>query len=627
MIFFHALPDYFKSGFIGVDIFFIISGFLISEIIFRMLRNNEFSYLEFYKRRILRIFPALITVLLTSLIFGFFLLFPSEYESLGKHVLGGGSFISNIFYWLEMGYFDILSSLKPLLHLWSLGVEEQFYIFWPILLVFFFKKNRKTILMMSVLFIVSLTFNLYLGTKNPPAGFYLPFTRFWEFLSGAILAHINFYNGGILNIISKNFKKNNLTLNTISFIGLGLFILAFFIINTENFQKGYNILLVFGIFLIIAGGKESIINKNILSNKALVYIGVISYPLYLWHWPLLSFARIINAKEQSLTVTILLVIFSFVLSWATYLFIEKPLRFSNNKKIPFVLCLIMLFICVSGYIIYKNNGFKFRFPNQEKVLSFKNNDANSRAVKKLANNDNFCKKLYDINTEHYNCFISGKGSSSVFIIGDSRAQAIYSAYEDSLVKKGYRVVLLGLPGCPYILPETFNKKVNQASCNESYQKVISIINNENPKSIIISNNGLRFGNEYLEEGMNKTINSLPKNIQIFWVTDTPNLPFNLNRCLSRIPFSGEPLKDCSFPAEDWTSLLLDYKNLVEKISKENKQIKIIDPTSALCSDNKCFVLLNGNFVYRDYGFHLSWLGGRLLLNKHPIAQFFPDLKK
>ncbi len=190
---FHVFPDLFPGGFIGVDVFFVISGFLISGIIIGNLEKGSFSLVGFYSRRIRRIFPALAVVLVACWAFGWFVLLTDEYKQLGKHIAGGAGFISNILFWRESGYFDSAADRKPLLHLWSLGIEEQFYIIWPLLMSLAFRRKLKLVSMMLLLAVISFLVNIG-GIRGNAAGlFYSPVTRFWELLIGCILAYQVYY--------------------------------------------------------------------------------------------------------------------------------------------------------------------------------------------------------------------------------------------------------------------------------------------------------------------------------------------------------------------------------------------------------------------------------------------------
>ena len=310
---FHAFPNWFKGKFIGVDIFFVISGYLISTIIFKNLDKRTFSFKEFYIRRIKRIFPALILILISCFVFGWFALLPDEYKQLGKHILGSTGFVQNMVLWDESGYFDNSAETKPLLHIWSLGVEEQFYFLWPLFIWFAWK--RKINLFLATVFIALISFILNIKgiNENFVATFYSPHTRFWELLSGGLLAWINLYGESVFQkwkvkgssfptIIHKNFTLDEKVVldNVLSFLGIILLCCGFGIINKElNFPGNWAIIPVLGTVLIICSGSDSWVNRVVLSNRIAVWFGLISFPLYLWHWPILSFIRIIESQTPS----------------------------------------------------------------------------------------------------------------------------------------------------------------------------------------------------------------------------------------------------------------------------------------------------------------------------------------
>jgi hypothetical protein len=347
VVVFHAFPALMKGGFIGVDVFFVISGFLISTIILESLNRGAFSFKEFYARRIKRIFPALIIVLTACLIFGWFSLLPEELNQLGKHVAAGASFVSNLVLWSESGYFDNLAEKKPLLHLWSLGIEEQFYLFWPFLLWAAWKSKLNLFFIIFLLLIASFTLNIWLIPANPIATFYSPLTRFWELLCGSVLALYTIRKANVSNVNSHFFiSKENLSSqleskivkkfvspSLVSFVGLGFLVTGFCLINKNLKFPGYWALFpVLGSVMIILPGSKAWLNRKVLSNKILVWFGLISFPLYLWHWPLLSFGRILYSDTPPLNYRVLAVLLSVFLAWITMKFVERPLRFGAHKS-------------------------------------------------------------------------------------------------------------------------------------------------------------------------------------------------------------------------------------------------------------------------------------------------------
>ncbi len=380
MVLFHAFPKLLKGGFIGVDIFFVISGYLITTIILENLESGNFSFKEFYARRIRRIFPALILVLLASTILGWVYLLATQYQQLGKHIAAGAAFLSNFILWSEAGYFDNAAKMKPLLHLWSLGIEEQFYIIWPFIVWLTWKLKFNIIIMLLAVIGPSFILNLYIVTDDQVAAFYSPQTRFWELLCGGLLASLNFYKIDVQNkiapILGKALEQNKHTLrlkqtdnllpNVLASLAMLLLILGLIHIRkTVDFPGTWALLPVMSAMLFILAGPTAYINRKILANKICVWFGLISFPLYLWHWLLISFAHIIEPGHLSNLKLLSLVAVSILLSWGTYIFAEKPVRFGNHKSLKTGTLIIgMIIIGGLGYIIHADNGYPLRQVNK-----------------------------------------------------------------------------------------------------------------------------------------------------------------------------------------------------------------------------------------------------------------------
>jgi len=337
---YHAFPSVLPGGFAGVDVFFVISGYLITGIIVDDLERGRFTYRNFYWRRIRRIFPALILVLAACLALGWLVLLPDEYAQLGKHVAAGAGFVSNIALWREAGYFDSAAELKPLLHLWSLGVEEQYYLVWPLLLLLF---RRHMGWMIVVLGAASFALNIWMVHTHPTAAFYLPFTRFWELLAGSYLAFA----------VRKEGSSRHL-----SILGMGLIVLGFILLEPQKAFPGWWALLpVLGAALLIRAGPQAWVNRRVLGHPAMVFVGLISYPLYLWHWPLLTYARIVHGGEPPVAFRLALLAASVLLAWLTYRLVEKPIRFSkiSGRAVP------ALATAMSALLIVGIFAFQARF--------------------------------------------------------------------------------------------------------------------------------------------------------------------------------------------------------------------------------------------------------------------------
>jgi peptidoglycan/LPS O-acetylase OafA/YrhL len=354
VVFYHAFPNAVPGGYVGVDIFFVISGFLISSILLKENAEGSFSFTAFYGRRIRRIFPALTVCLAAVLAYGFVPLLPSELAQLGKHVFFGAAFLSNIAIWSETGYFGIAATLKPLLHLWSLGIEEQFYILWPAVLWIAFRLKTAIGKLVVVLFLASFTINIWQSTTSIPDDFFLPASRFWEFLAGTALA------------LRHQIVLTPHVRSWISSAGFAVLLASILLFNSElSFPGWWALLPVNGALALIAAGPEALVNRTILSHRGAVFVGLISYSLYLWHWPLISYAYIIRlGKVPTPLMAVGLVIVSFLLAWATYHFIECPVRFGRHRhRRTRIVAACMAALGVCGLAVWTENGFPGRFPS------------------------------------------------------------------------------------------------------------------------------------------------------------------------------------------------------------------------------------------------------------------------
>jgi peptidoglycan/LPS O-acetylase OafA/YrhL len=323
VLIFHAFPTVLPSGFIGVDVFFVISGFLISGIILDGLARGTFSFVGFYARRVRRIFPALTIVCAVSVVFGWFSLMPDEFRSLGKHVVGGAAFLSNLVLLKESGYFDVDARLKPLLHLWSLGIEEQYYLIWPALLYGCRGRRIVTAVSIATVGVGSFALNLHFTHSNASWAYYLPLTRFFELMIGSALAFAlrNRQSDSAVSLVRPS-NGSNLK----SAIGAVVLIVCFiFIDERQPFPGWWALLVCAGVALLIDAGPCALLNQHFLASRPMVGIGLISYPLYLWHWPILAFGNLIARKPGAVFAGTALLA-SFVLAWLTYRFIELPLR-------------------------------------------------------------------------------------------------------------------------------------------------------------------------------------------------------------------------------------------------------------------------------------------------------------
>jgi peptidoglycan/LPS O-acetylase OafA/YrhL len=355
---FHVFPTKVTGGFVGVDIFFVISGFLITGILLSDLARNSFSFAGFYARRVRRIFPALAVMLVACVVAGWLVLFPNDYQQLGKHIAAGAAFVANLVALHEAGYFDTSGAFKPLLHLWSLGVEEQFYLIWPPLLLMSWRWRNGPLVCASIVLVLSLFANLALSPIDQPTAFYLPITRFWELMAGALVAIAQSRNLSLGKEVWAGTREGLVACGMALILGSTLLL-----DEHRSFPGWWALFPTLGAALLILEGQSSVISKRVLGHPILVHIGLISYPLYLWHWPILVFVRTLHYEEPSRIERVLCIVAAFVLAELTFRYIEKPIRYGSRSlaKTAGVLLSVGLAGCL-GLAVFVGAGMPDRFP-------------------------------------------------------------------------------------------------------------------------------------------------------------------------------------------------------------------------------------------------------------------------
>ncbi|SJM90584.1 acyltransferase family protein [Crenothrix polyspora] len=607
---FHAFPEWLKGGFIGVDIFFVISGFLISRIILTDITRQHFSFRTFYTKRIKRIFPALIVVLSACFGVGWFILLPDEFKELGKHIAGGAGFVANLVLWSESGYFDNQAELKPLLHLWSLGIEEQFYFVWPVVLIIATKKRYNLLWLMLAFILASFVFNIRSVHTDPISDFYSPFTRFWELMAGSLLAYLSVLPGQSHRPLSptegrgdKNNKRSYASLlkNTAAFIGgLCIAIAVFYLDKTKAFPGWWAILPVLGATLLIFAGTTAWFNKKLLAHPALVFIGLISFPLYLWHWPLLSFARIMVLGTPTLALRLSLVAASIFLAWLTYRIVEQPIRFGANTHHKTTgLCVLLTLLLAVGYSTQTANGFAFRMQDKVDYSEFFAGLNYTHSHHLVALEHHEC-NFYDIEKSTPRAEIDSRcytphSKNVVFLWGDSHMQHLNYGLTHNL-PTDVSLLQAGASGCP---PTT--QRLNPdplQTCNKANQFILEKIQQLKPKVVILAQQKNHENNDY-----DKTILHLKAAgvAHIILVGPVPQWQPFLYKIMLRQHWMDYPQRmnthlDKAVLHTD-TLLHAKYNN-----SKEVRYVSLINP---LCDKHGCITYLNNDrkegLITYDYG--------------------------
>lgn len=586
VVLFHAFPSLLAGGFVGVDIFFVISGFLISSILIKELQVEKFSIANFYSRRVARIFPALITVMIACLLFGWFALLGDEYKLLAKHSIAGAGFVSNLVLWSETSYFDVTADTKPLLHLWSLGVEEQFYFVWPLLLLAIWRLRLHLPTAIGLLIAVSLVLNICQSVNNPTADFYSPQTRFWELLAGALLS-----------CLAERCSPSARLANVMSLAGAALIVLGLLTITSDHAFPGELALIpVCGAALLISAGARGVVNRTLLSNRLMVLVGLISYPLYLWHWPLLSFVRIIESETPAIYVRALAVIAAIAFAWATYQFVEKPVRAigSGSKTKTPGLVLLMLLTVMASIAIYVNEGFSSRV-GATPVAKFSNDIGRDPYIIYMNTKFSKCsnqklKELSSLDPVYgYRCFQSQPNTQiDTLIIGDSHAEHLLPGMADQL--KGVNVgafTQLELPGVD----------------SPQFTQALELISQDRHiKTIIISalwTDKIKPGVKDPELSITKTLKMLldsGKSVYLFG--DIPVFSFSPEKCKYGRRFSLSD-NNCEMPLQEHIKEKSYYLGILMDSIKAASRARFVPVDQFFCSEKTCSMANKNDLLYRD----------------------------
>lgn len=629
---FHAFGV--MGGFSGVDIFFVISGFLISTIIFESLEKSSFSFIEFYQRRIRRIFPSLLLVLVTCLIIGWLTFFADEYQELGKHVAAGAGFVSNLVLWSESGYFDSSAEKKVLLHLWSLGVEEQFYIFWPLLAYCLWKFRQHFLWLIFGLIALSFCLNVWLIYKDGVATFYSPLTRFWELLLGSCLAYLMLYRQAFITRI-------NSYPNTVGTIGF-LLVLSAIALFTKDlaFPGWWAVIPVMGASLLILSGQESWVGKNIFSNRILVWFGLISFPLYLWHWPLLVLAKM-TGNDSRLMIKIAMVL-AIVLAWVSYRYVERPIRYGKNQKRNTMLLMLgMLLVAIAGLTIYMSGGFASRIDDGQggklaaqyrSQLEWPESYNASAACIAQYGGDQYC--------------LVGDSSKppTIALIGDSHANHFYPGLNKYYQDQGSNLLFLGSGGCPpfFDIDRIPKPPAPNLNCYQRTSKLYQyVLHDPQIKKVFIAFlHNLTFESDFIFDdklqqiqGMDNyraTVLAFTRTVQaleaqgkeVILLYDMPELNHDVKECIFKRPFF-EQAGRCSLESIALKNNFDQYNSMIADVQKKT-HLKVFDTRPYLKGNFP--VDANGNLHYRD-ATHLSYAGSLFFADKYDFEENSRATKK
>ena len=629
---FHFTPGLIQGGFVGVDIFFVISGYLITNVLLLSLSDGNFSIADFYGRRVRRLFPALIAIFAASYLLGWFTLYSDEYKYLGKHMLAGAAFLSNFTLLNEGGYFDQAAEAKPLLHLWSLGIEEQFYIFWPLIL--WYANKRQLNLFVIALSIAAVSFYLSIATlrEHPLAAFYSPATRAWELLSGALLAYsgrnsspaepikTNISHSFIWLTIALNnieAKVGSITPNVQAMAGTLLVGCALIFTSKANVFPGWwAVLPVAGATLLISAGRSAWVNKVVLSNPTLVWFGMISYPLYLWHWPILYFARIIFGDELTRPVRLAAIILSVNLGWLTYRFIEKPIRLSRNRRAnTSIISLGLVTVACIGAITFHLEGFTSRYEEL-------NDYAHRQWTLKVPGTTD-CSSLVNATVDGY-C-AKTRSPARVAIIGDSHGGQLFHGFVTSGDPEFNKVVAIIGANCPPALG--VDTRVGCSQLNDI--AMAEVAKTTSLRYLVIGayytyiDRSNSPWSDRLIAGYRRTFdaaNAGGKGVRIIFVIDNPALKKTAEECVTiptpfRMRTAMKTYPDfCDGAIETDLMPRVEYLKFVARLQAEFPSVIFYDPRNVLCpSEGKCKLFNDSKLLMGDTN-HLSIYGSSYVVN-------------
>lgn len=601
VILFHAGFGWIPGGFLGVDIFFVISGYLITSILIKENTTQNFSLLSFYERRARRILPALFFVLSISTVAAWFIFSPNALIQYAESLIASVSFVANIYFWLTTNYFNADTTLKPLVHIWSLGIEEQFYFLFPLLFLFLWSKKKRLYIVLSLCFIISLISADLTSHTNPNSSFYLLHTRAWELLAGSFCA---FYLANRTRPPTHTFSQLN------SAIGLLAVVLSFLVISSTNHHPGLITLLpVLGTVFIILYANPRTWTARLLSLKPLVWIGLLSYSAYLWHQPLFAFTRFITfSATLELKTSLALIALTFVLAWMSWRFVEKPFRnrqFLSRKQIFLSsLLAILTAICFASYII-KNKGFINKYnPVQQVLLEFENTYLNHA----LQADACFLAPTEDSSLLGEHCKISP--DKPMALIGDSHGSAIWYG----LVKK-FPLARYSASGCAPIRGE--QAKAWWPLCPAVNDYNFKEIETKQPEAVFLHANW-QLRELRIDSGEENVIGTslrdsilhlqdIAPQTKIIVIGDVPQWPPSLITLLTQHAEQGLP--------DDWmqNSSYAELKKIEDKLKQHMpKEVLFISLLDLLCKPTgECLTLVpSNNPVYNkapitwDYG-HLS----------------------
>jgi len=631
VILFHAGFQMFSGGFVGVDIFFVISGYLITTIIIDDIEKNQFSVANFYERRARRILPALFFVILCCIPFAWIWMLPDELRTFSQSIISVIFFASNLFFWQKSGYFSASSEEMPLLHTWSLAVEEQYYVLFPVFLILTWRFGKNRVFWIIVgLAAISLALSEWGWRNKETANFYLSPMRAWELFAGSISAFI----------VRKHGVKS---FNSIALLGLGAIVFSIFTYDeTTPFPSFYSLVPVLGtVLLILYSGKETFVSR-FLSMRLIVGMGLISYSVYLWHQPVFAFAKIRLLNAPSTELMIFLCVLSILLGFLSWKYIEQPFR---NKKGLLKRRLGVFSVSFAGAVAFLIIGFGGQLQDGYKQRLDIPNSVYNSTTSSGRKYECFSKhNIHDV--DDWYCELgAGSAERSFAVFGDSHSLAIVRAADEVINEIGLSGVYVGTFGCiPFLAIHSLRGDQNEKNCHKLNERVFEYVKNNQIKVLILvarwtyytdggydgsdfsfistDKNGIKSKEESREafrKGLWKTVKAYSRiGVEVVIVPQVPQQKFDAMD-IYRTVYAEDAanLRDNSVSVQEHRRL----QSFVNSLFSEFK-IKTLSLDGIFCDDFKCNVGTLSESFYWDND-HLSVVGSKKIRNA--IKDFFVNL--
>jgi len=610
VVIYHAFPAALPGGFVGVDVFFVISGFLIGSIIVTEMEQGGFSYARFLLKRVRRIMPALVVVLAATLAMGYLLLVPEDFVAAGRSVVAGSLFVANLLFWSESGYFDVAAESKPLLHLWSLAIEEQFYLVWPVLLWFAWRRDGARSRSLWIVALASLALCLVWTARDPSGAFYGPLTRFWELAAGTLLG---------LWLRKRPLPAASRTAAVACAVGLSLIIGPALLYASGQPYPGWRAMLpVAGTLLFLASAHRARWAVPVLSNRLMVGLGHISYPLYLWHWPVLLFAKqfrlvesgvfALNSRKAWLALALCV-----VLSCLTYWFVELPSRRAQRWRSLWPVLTAWALVTAAGLGAWLWMGSKVEGLETTKAAY----------MSQLQRRQGTCFVETSKSQFDPQCLAKGATHPSVFLVGDSYAAGFSRVLRE---KYGAGVSEYTASSCPLNF-DYDGAPAREQACREINDERRAIMLKQPFDVIFIASWWLQNDNPTQIENLRQTVAEILARTQSRIVLLGPSPVF-----YSAVPDIDRRLVPIKRDDAAGVPVLHDYREARRRFDTlfgGNPRVQLVDPFAVWCRavdptpqapETRCRMRDEADLLFIDNS-HLSLRATRVIMERSHIDRF------